>query len=50
LATRRDDFKAFVSMMKKVKENSVAKVLGSHSAIEAANLDRPGWLNVLKVL
>jgi Zn-dependent M16 (insulinase) family peptidase len=50
LATRRDHFKAFVSMMKKVKENGVAKVLGSHSAIEAANFDRPGWLNVLKVL
>jgi hypothetical protein len=33
-----------------VKEEGLVKVLGSESAIQGAQTDRPGWLEVLKVL
>jgi len=50
LATGKDDFRAFGTMLEEVKRSGVVKVLGSPGAIDAAASDRPGWLNVLKVL
>jgi hypothetical protein len=37
-------------MLEEVKKSGVVKVLGSPGAIDIALSDRPGWLNVLKVL
>jgi len=48
--TRKTDFRAFAAIMEAVKKNGLVKVLGSPAAIEAANLERPGWLNVQKVI
>lgn len=50
LATKKSDFKAFATVLEEVSTNGVVKVLGSPGAIEAAISERPGWLNVLKVL
>jgi hypothetical protein len=50
LATGKDDFRAFGTMLEEVKRSGVVKALGSPGAIDAAASDRPGWLNVLKVL
>ncbi len=50
LSTTRADFKAFADVLEQVKERGLVVVLGSESAIEAANAARQGWLNVLKVL
>ena len=49
-ATGKGDFKAFASIMEEVKKNGFVKVLGSPSAIEAANSERSGWLDVQRVL
>jgi len=50
LATGKDDFRAFGVLLEEVKRRGVVKVLGSPDAIDTAASDRPGWLNVLKVL
>ena len=50
LATGKDDFRAFGAMLEEVKRTGVVKVLGSTGAVDSAVSDRPGWLNVLKVL
>ena len=50
LATGKDDFKVFGTLLEEVKRRGVVKVLGSQDAIDAAASDRPGWLSVLKVL
>ncbi len=50
LATGKDDFRAFGAMLEEVKRTGVVKALGSPGAIDAVASDRPGWLNVLKVL
>jgi Zn-dependent M16 (insulinase) family peptidase len=49
-STDRADFKAFASIMEVVKKNGLVKVLGSPSAVEAANSERSGWLNIRRVL
>ena len=50
LDTTVADFKAFADVLETVKDNGLVKVLGSPSAINDANKERPGWLNVVKVL
>lgn len=50
LATTASDFKLFADALDQVADRGLVVVLGSQSAIEAANTDRPGWLDVTKVL
>jgi Zn-dependent M16 (insulinase) family peptidase len=50
LATTSADFKAFADVLDDLKERGIVKVLGSDRAIQASMADKPGWLNVLKVL
>ncbi len=49
-STTTTHFKAFAEALDTVKEEGLVKVLGSESAIQGAQTDRPGWLEVLKVL
>jgi hypothetical protein len=50
LSTTATHFTAFAEALDTVKEEGLVKVLGSESAIQGAQTDRPGWLEVLKVL
>jgi presequence protease len=50
LGTCKADFKVFGHALEKVKEKGLVKVLGSKEAVEQALADRPGWLEVVKVL
>jgi len=50
LGTTADDFKAMGRVLRDVAETGVVKVLGSSTAMEAVDKERPGWLNRLKVL
>ncbi len=50
LSTTARHFTAFAEALDKVKEEGLVKVLGSESAIQGAQAERPGWLEVLKVL
>jgi len=50
LSTRAADFKEMGRILEEVKNRGIVKVLGSSTAIEAADKDRPGWLKVVKVL
>jgi Zn-dependent M16 (insulinase) family peptidase len=50
LSTKASDFKAFAQVLTQVRENGLVKVLGSLNAIEEVAADRPGWLDVVKVL
>ena len=50
LGTRAADFKTMARMIEEVKHKGIVKVLGSPSAIEAAERERPGWLKTVKVL
>jgi len=50
LGTKKADFKAFANVLEKVKEKGIVKVLGSPSSIQAVTTERPGWLDVIKVL
>ncbi len=50
LDTKRDNFKAFAGVLEEVRESGIVKILGSKRAIEAAMADRPGWMELLRVL
>ena len=50
LSTRAADFKEMAQVIEEVKKKGIVKVLGSPTAIEAAEKDRPGWLKLVKVL
>jgi len=50
LSTRTADFKEMGRVLEQVKKKGIVKVLGSPTAIEEAEKDRPGWLKVVKVL
>ncbi len=50
LGSTDSEFRSFSGILEKVKEKGLVKVLGSESAIQGAIDDRPGWLNLLKVL
>ncbi|MBW2615777.1 MAG: insulinase family protein [Deltaproteobacteria bacterium] len=50
LGTKASDFTAFARILEQVKEGGIVKVLGSPDAIKAVTEERPGWLDVVKVL
>ena len=50
LKTRAADFKEMAQVLEEVKKKGIVKVLGSPTAIEAVEKDRPGWLKLVKVL
>ena len=50
LATSLADFRGFAEALEAFKAKGLVKVLGSQSAIEEALKNRPGWLQVTKVL
>jgi presequence protease len=50
LGTTADDFKKMGRVLRDVAEKGVVKVLGSSTAMEAVDKERPDWLNRLKVL
>ena len=50
LATSSSDFRGFFESLETFKTKGLVKVLGSQSAIQEALGDRPGWLEVTKVL
>jgi Zn-dependent M16 (insulinase) family peptidase len=50
LETSLEDFQAFAVTLDQVNEAGLVVVLGSQAAIEEANRQRPGWLQVQKVL
>jgi hypothetical protein len=50
LATSSADFLAFADALEQVADRGLVVVLGSQDAIEAANAERAGWLDVTKVL
>ncbi len=50
LGTVATDFKAFAQILEQVKEEGIVKVLGSPDAINEVTNNRPGWLDVTKVL
>jgi len=50
LATTAADFQTFADALEQVADRGLVVVLGSQPAIEAANVAKPGWLDVSKVL
>jgi len=50
LGTSPADFLAFADALEQVVDRGLVVVLGSQAAIEAANSERAGWLDVSKVL
>jgi len=50
LSTEPADFKSFSHQLELVKEKGLVKVLGSQGSIQEALVERPGWLNILKVI
>jgi len=50
LSTTATDFRSFAEALAEVARQGSVAVLGSAAAIEAANRERPGFLQVEKVL
>ncbi len=50
LNTRSSDFRDFAQVLGHVRDTGLIKVLGSADAVEKVLEDRPGWLEVVKVL
>jgi Zn-dependent M16 (insulinase) family peptidase len=50
LATTAADFRNFADALDQVADRGMVVVLGSQTAIEAANAEKGGWLDVSKVL
>lgn len=50
LGTTTSHFKAMGRMLKAVADQGVVKVLGSPTAMEAVEKERPNWLKRVKVL
>jgi Zn-dependent M16 (insulinase) family peptidase len=50
LGTTQEDFRAFATVLERMKDQAAVVVLGSGDAIQAANEARQGWLHVKKVL
>lgn len=50
LNTRVEDFRAFGACLAKVNKTGQVVILGAREAIQAANEDQPGWLQVTNVL
>ena len=50
LATTEEEFRAMAPALEEVKENGIIKVLGSPTAINEAEKEKPGWLKTVKVI
>ncbi len=50
LGTTEEHFRSFAEVLDGVRDTGIVKVLGSKHAIEAAVVDRPGWLEIQNVL
>ena len=50
LGTTEEHFRAFADVLDTVRETGIVKVLGSRETIEAVSAERPGWLELQKVL
>jgi len=50
LSTTIDHFRAFASVLRKVKDNGIVKVLGYEQVIADVLAGRPGWMEVVKIL
>jgi Zn-dependent M16 (insulinase) family peptidase len=50
LDTSADDFREFAGVLEQAGQKGRVAVLGSAEAIEAANQERPGWLEKVKVM
>jgi hypothetical protein len=50
LSTSIDDFKQFADVLDAVKLSGKVVVMGSQAAIDAADADKGGWLEINKVL
>jgi hypothetical protein len=50
LSTSIDDFKQFADILDAVKLSGKVVVMGSQAAIDAADADKGGWLEINKVL
>jgi Zn-dependent M16 (insulinase) family peptidase len=50
LSTTLADFRAFADVLERVNEAGQVVVMGSEEAIQDANAERDGWLQVTKVL
>ena len=50
LSTTADHFRAFADVLAEVNAKGVVKVLGYQQAIEEAAAQRPGWMEVMKIL
>ncbi|MBN2062443.1 MAG: insulinase family protein [Deltaproteobacteria bacterium] len=50
LATKADDFREFSNVLESVREKGLVKILGSETAIRQIMEQKPGWLEMVKVL
>lgn len=50
LETTEEHFRGFASVLEGVRDTGLVKILGSRDAIEAAAVNRPGWLEIQSVL
>ncbi|MGD9040977.1 MAG: hypothetical protein PVH82_15150, partial [Desulfobacteraceae bacterium] len=50
LSATATHFTAFAGALDRVREEGLVKVLGSETAIQGAQADQPGWLELIKVL
>jgi hypothetical protein len=50
LGTTEEHFRTFADVMDTVRDTGIVKVLGSRETIEAVSAERPGWLELQKVL
>jgi Zn-dependent M16 (insulinase) family peptidase len=50
LATTPAQFRAFGEILEKVRDAGSVVVMGSQEALAAANAEKPGWLEIIKVL
>jgi len=50
LETTEEHFRTFADVLDTVRDTGIVKVLGSRETIEAISAERPGWLELQKVL
>jgi hypothetical protein len=50
LSTTEEHFKSFAGVLEEMSAQGVVKVLGQQQAVEQAAGQRPGWMELLKVL
>jgi Zn-dependent M16 (insulinase) family peptidase len=50
LSTGKNDFRAFSEFLNIVKDKGIVKIAGSEAAVTYAMKERPGWLDLVRVL